>query len=137
MGAPALTRFACAAALALALAACATPGPQGGAAVRSELYFGLGKPDGGTVTEAEWTRFVETTVAREFPGGFTVATASGAWLPPGASRPVHEPSRILLVVHDGTPRNSAALERVRAAYRRQFQQQSVLRVDQPSRLIPD
>jgi hypothetical protein len=94
-------------------------------AMTSELlYFGTSSPRG-PVTPAQWTGFLERNVAPRFPDGFTVWQADGQWR--GESGEVErEGSYVLNVVHaGGSAQHFAAII---DAYKTQFQQEAVLRV---------
>lgn len=47
-----------------------------GGSIKTELYFGLQKPDGTTVSEEEWQAFIDKSVSPLFEG-FTVIDVSG------------------------------------------------------------
>ena len=106
------------------------PGTQ--ATLRSELVFGRLKPDGSVVTDAEWRAFVEEQVTPRFPDGFTVLDALGQYRGRDG-RIISEPSKILMVIHPPEARPRAAIQEIRDAYRRLFQQDSVLLIDSPAR----
>jgi Protein of unknown function (DUF3574) len=106
------------------------PGTQ--ALIRSELYFGRLKPDGSVVTDAEWGVFVEEQVTPRFPGGFTVLDVLGQYRGRDG-RIIAEPSKILMVLHPPEARPRAAIQEIRDAYRRLFQQESVLLIESPAR----
>src|SRR3954454_16187277 len=68
------------------------------ALVRETLYFGRNRPGVGTVSDAEWQRFLAEVVTPRFPSGLTVQEASGQWK--GASGAIEqERSEILTVYH--------------------------------------
>ena len=108
----------------------APPGTQ--AVVRSELVFGRLKPDGSTVTDTEWRAFVEEQVTPRFPDGFTVQDVLGQYRGRDG-RIIAEPSKILLVIHGSDARPRVAIQEIRDAYRRLFQQESVLLIESPAR----
>jgi len=108
----------------------APPGTQ--AVVRSELVFGRLKPDGSVVTDTEWRAFVEEQVTPRFPDGFTVQDVLGQYRGRDG-RIIAEPSKILLIIHGGDARPRAAIQEIRDAYRRLFQQESVLLIESPVR----
>ncbi len=92
--------------------------------LRTTLYFGLARPKG-SVSELEWQIFLRDEVTRRFPDGLTVWEAEGQWRTPAGSID-HEQSKVLLLVH---PDSTAARQSVQAvidAYRKTFEQQSVL-----------
>src|SRR5215203_3503289 len=67
--------------------------------VRTELYFGLSRPDGSVITDAEWVGFVNASVLPRFPAGFTVVPAQGYFGSRDQS-PRAEPARLLILFHD-------------------------------------
>jgi Protein of unknown function (DUF3574) len=99
-------------------------GSIGSAFVRTTLYFGLTRP-AGTVTEREWGTFLRAHVTPRFPDGLTVWEAAGQWRRPDG-RIVRERSKVLLLVHDDTPATREALGMLVSAYKRMFDQESVL-----------
>ena len=92
--------------------------------LRTTLYFGLARPKG-AVSELEWQLFLRDEVTRRFPEGLTVWQAEGQWLTPagGIDR---EQSKVLLLVHADTTEARQAVQTVIQAYRKAFDQQSVL-----------
>jgi len=98
----------------------ASSGPQ----VRTTLYFGLSRPKG-SVSELEWQIFLHDEVTRRFPDGLTVWQAEGQWLTPAGTID-HEQSKVLLLVHADTAAARQAVQAVIQAYRKAFDQQSVL-----------
>lgn len=125
----------------LLLAACAAGGcastpvarcPAGMArSVEDTLYFGAQRPGGGVVTEAEWTRFAQDTVAPAFPEGFTTWPAQGAWRG-NEGVLLREDSRVLVVVHADDAAADAAVQGVADAYQARFEQEAVLRTRTPA-----
>jgi Protein of unknown function (DUF3574) len=97
---------------------------------QTQLYFGLNRP-GGTVSAAEWQKFVDEDVSRLLPDGFTVVDGQGQWRDP-AGAVTREVSHVLLVVHPATRAWDGALEELRRVYLKRFDQKSVLRADVPS-----
>ena len=92
--------------------------------VRTTLYFGLARPKG-AVTELEWQIFLRDEVTTRFPDGLTVWEAEGQWRTPGGSLD-HEQSKVLLLVHPDTHVARQSVQAVIDAYRKAFDQQSVL-----------
>ncbi len=103
--------------------ACTLPGQT--PMVQLKLYFGREIPGGGMVTDADWKAFAAGVLTPAFPEGFTVFEALGQWRDPQTGAVVRERS---LVVERVGEVNSAAIERVMAAYRTQFHQVSVGRL---------
>jgi hypothetical protein len=100
--------------------------------VRTELYFGLARPDGGRVGDEQWQAFVDDVVTPRFPDGFTVLDARGQWRG-GDGSIVREPARVLVLFHTAADA-SRKLEEIRAEYRVRFAQEAVLRADQRARV---
>ncbi len=97
---------------------------------RTELLFGLSKPDG-VVTEEEFQDFIDTEVTPRFPDGLSLVTARGQYR--GSSGViVLEQSKILILFYPFSKESSNAVEQIRDAYKRTFQQESVLRIDEKS-----
>ena len=92
--------------------------------LRTTLYFGLARPKG-AVTELEWQLFLRDEVTSRFPDGLTVWEAEGQWRTPAGSID-HEQSKVLLLVHPDTAGARQSVLAVIEAYRKTFEQQSVL-----------
>ncbi|WP_338029918.1 DUF3574 domain-containing protein [Gluconacetobacter takamatsuzukensis] len=104
--------------------ACARFGAHRG--IEISLLFGLTRPDGRPVTDAEWQDFLARTVTPRFPDGLSVFQAGGQWRDRVSGQVTTEPSRIVWIAADpDTPGLAARLDAIRAAYRHDFQQQSV------------
>lgn len=99
---------------------------------RTELYFGMAKPDGSHVSEAEWDRFVDEVIVPRFPDGFTVVSSIGHFRGKDG-KIIREPSRVLIILYDRDSKkvSRAKIDQIRSAYVRQFSQESVLRMDLP------
>jgi hypothetical protein len=95
--------------------------------VSEMLYFGMAKPAGGTVSEAEWSEFLRTVVTPRFPAGLTAWPASGQWR--GADgRIVREASYVLNLLHPADASAEREVQAIVAEYKTQFAQEAVLRV---------
>ena len=99
-------------------------GVSSAAQLRTTLYFGLARPKG-AVTELEWQLFLRDEVTSRFPDGLTVWEAEGQWRTPAGSID-HEQSKVLLLVHPDTTAARQSVLAVIEAYRKTFEQQSVL-----------
>jgi hypothetical protein len=95
---------------------------------RLELLFGMGKRDGSTISDAEWTAFLDAEVTPRFPAGLTVLSAYGQWQG-DSGKLAREASRVLLVWYKPAPDTEHKIEAIRTAYRERFSQDSVMRVD--------
>ncbi len=98
--------------------------------VRTELFFGTARPDGTAVSEAEWERFLDAEITPRFPDGLTVLSGAGQWQGEEETI-VEERSKIVILLYprEAVEESNAEIEEIRAAYERQFQQESVLRAD--------
>ena len=94
------------------------------AQLRTTLYFGLARPKG-SVSELEWQIFLRDEVTKRFPDGLTVWEAEGQWRTPAGSVD-REQSKVLLLVHPDTAAARHLVQSVIEAYRKAFDQQSVL-----------
>jgi hypothetical protein len=98
--------------------------------LRTELFFGTARPDGTTVSDAEWERFLDTEITPRFPDGLTVLSGAGQWQGDDESI-VEERSKIVILLYPraALDESHSEIEEIRAAYEREFQQESVLRAD--------
>ena len=102
--------------------------------VDTKLYFGLGpadNPDKGT-SETQWRDFLDKEVTPRFPAGLSVADVYGQWQGKGQSTPSRLRSKLLIIDYPDTQENSDKIEAIRAAWKQQTKQKSVLRVTQPA-----
>ena len=99
-------------------------GVSSAAQIRTTLYFGLSRPKG-SVSELEWQMFLRDEVTQRFPEGLTVWEAEGQWRTAAGSID-HEQSKVLLLVHPDTAAARQSVQTVIEAYRKTFEQQSVL-----------
>jgi len=97
--------------------------------VRTEIYFGLTRKDAREVKPSEWSAFLEQVVTRLFPAGFTVIDAYGQWRDE-SGRIVHEPSKLVIVLHDWDSTSAKKLEEIQSEYMKRFGQESVIRSNQ-------
>ena len=116
--------------LLVALSACAAPVPScllpgQTRQLRITLYFGLDRPDGGQVSDAEWRGFVSEVVTPRFPDGLTVLDGQGQWRDRTRNRIGSEPSRMLLLTTPPVLDLAARVQAIRTLYRQRFDQQSV------------
>jgi len=111
-------------------AAVARPLFHGDRFFRTELFFGSAKPDGTAVTAAEFQEFLDQCVTPRFPDGLTLLTGLGQFR--GSSGViVQERSMLLILLYPLQARreSSILIDEIRDAYKRNFQQESVLRSD--------
>jgi hypothetical protein len=94
--------------------------------LRVELMFGRNVGDDLAVTEDAWASFLASEVVPRFPDGFSVVDAAG----PRTDKPPNlflaEPSKIIIIIAPDRPETEQRIAAVEAAYKKQFQQQSVV-----------
>lgn len=97
---------------------------------RTELYFGMDIPGGGEVSEDDWNKFLADEVTSRFPLGFTVLPGYGQFKD-SRGEIERENSRVLILFYPKKTRSNVSkkIEEIRAAYKKQFRQESVLRLD--------
>ena len=101
--------------------------------VRSEIYFGMSKPDGSLVTAAEWQAFVDANVTPRFPAGLSVMDVQGQWRDRGGEID-REPSKVLILIHRAGAETEREIDVIRKAYCDQFNQEAVMKVSTKSRV---
>jgi hypothetical protein len=99
---------------------------------RTELYFGSNKPDGTAVTPEEFQTFVDKEITPRFPDGLTLLTGLGQFK--GSNGVIQKERSMLLILLypvDTARKSGEKIEQIRTAYETMFQQESVLRADEP------
>ncbi len=94
--------------------------------LKDELYFGLTKPGGETISEAEWQEFVKAVITPRFREGLTVLEGSGQFLNSSGIL-IRENSKIVILIYKSSPEKNQAINEIIETYKRTFQQESVLR----------
>lgn len=110
-----------------------TPGP-GEVMARTELYFGTEKP-GPDVSNRQFHTFLATQITPRIPDGLTVYQGYGQFKD-STGRIVRERALVVVLFYPtGTSTDSGAkIEAIRTAYKKAFQQESVLRADSADRV---
>jgi hypothetical protein len=120
----------------LALSACTPPAPQTTAstctaplepALQVDLYFGLAAK-GREIGETEWATFLNEEVTPRFPNGLSVVDVAGQYRHPGGHI-ARERSKLLVVIVLDAPAHLPKVRAIVDAYKRQFEQLSVLHVE--------
>jgi hypothetical protein len=91
----------------------------------AQMIFGRSIAGRITISEAQWTLFVDQEITPRFPDGLTVTDAVGQWRDPDSGRIVREPSKRVEIVLPGNADDAARLDAIVSAYKRQFHQRSV------------
>ncbi|NJM59304.1 MAG: DUF3574 domain-containing protein [Oscillatoriales cyanobacterium RU_3_3] len=94
--------------------------------LKDELYFGLSKLNGETVSESEWQEFVKEIITPRFREGLTVLDGSGQFLN-SAGILIREKSKIVILIYESSAEKEGAVNEIIETYKRRFQQESVLR----------
>ncbi|MEG4586367.1 DUF3574 domain-containing protein [Microcoleus sp. MOSTC5] len=94
--------------------------------LKDELYFGLTKPEGETISEAEWQEFVKAVITPRFREGLTVLEGSGQFLNSSGIL-IRENSKIVILIYESSREKNQAINEIIETYKRTFQQESVLR----------
>lgn len=119
----------------LVLGACASAGGErsaantcgGNAMIETQLFFGLSRPTGGTVSESEWNEFLLSEIVPRFAEGFSVMDSTGFWLDGQSRLTIKENSKIVSRLL--RPGDAAELTQIVDSYKSKFEQESVLRMD--------
>lgn len=94
--------------------------------LKDELYFGLTKPGGETISESEWQEFVKAVITPRFREGLTVLDGSGQFLNSSGIL-IRENSKIVILIYESSPEKNQAIHEIIETYKRTFLQESVLR----------
>jgi hypothetical protein len=98
---------------------------------RTELLFGLSRSSGPDITEEEFQTFIDQQVTPRFPEGLTLLAGNGQFQD-STGNIIQEGSKLLILLYPFSKDRSALVDEVRAEYKIEFQQESVLRVDEHS-----
>jgi hypothetical protein len=95
----------------------------------AELLFGRDIGHRVGVDESDWSRFVERELITRFPDGLTISDTIGQWRSRSGGGTVREPGKRVEIVLPGNADDEARLDAVSAAYKRTFQQRSVIIIE--------
>ena len=99
--------------------------------LQTTLWFGLSKPKGGSVSSQDWMRFIDKEVTPRFKSGLSVYDAQGQWLSENGQL-AREKSKALVLIYNFDSDSNSRVEALREQYKKEFGQESVMRVDSPS-----
>ncbi len=94
--------------------------------IKDELYFGLSKPGGKIISEAEWQQFLNSAIAPIFREGLTVINANGQYLNQNGEL-IREKTKLVILIYPSDITKNSRIQEVVAKYKQRFQQESVLR----------
>ena len=99
---------------------------------RTELFFGTDKPEGPPVSDDDFRGFLDSQITPRFPDGLTVVKGDGQFTDSEGNL-IKEASFILILLYpiESVKDSSRRIESIRRCYLRQFDQESVLRADDP------
>jgi len=97
---------------------------------QAQLFFGRDITGRAMLSEDEWRAFLDSEVTPRFPAGFSVSDIYGQYRD-SAGKIAREQTKELLIISQGGPSNDAKLKAIRDAYKRRFNQESVLLVESP------
>jgi hypothetical protein len=96
-----------------------------------DLFFGAGRPNGATISDREFSEFVDTEVTPRFPDGLTVLHGNGQYrTKSGALSKESSYEIVILYPRSDTMVDSQKADQIREIYKQKFEQESVLRVDE-------
>ncbi|UCE98876.1 MAG: DUF3574 domain-containing protein [Planctomycetota bacterium] len=98
-----------------------------GSLIKTELYFGLCRPDESTISEVEWEAFVDEYITPRFKEGLTIVDAAGQWMGENGEL-VKEETKIVILFHRNSGDKKAAIEYIRDKYKGLFGQEAVTKV---------
>ena len=94
-----------------------------------EMYFGSSVKGRPFVTTWAWSQFLGSEVTPKFPDGLTVIDARGQWRS-GDGKIYSEATHVVLILYKADATTEGKIEAIRAAYKKQFNQEELpLRVD--------
>lgn len=99
--------------------------------VKTELCLGRNLPAGGEVSEPDFDQFLQGVVTEEFPKGLTVFDAYGQMQHDDGTIE-KQSTKVVLLVHQDTTANTAAIERIITSYRDQFKDAQVMHMSSPT-----
>src|SRR4030095_3723226 len=100
--------------------------------IRTELFFGTDKPDGGEISKDDFRKFLKEEVTTRFPAGLTILRGAGQFRDLEREKIVREKSMVLILLYplNAWEESNEKIEQIRKRYKKRFKQQSVLRVDE-------
>jgi hypothetical protein len=84
--------------------------------IKDELYFGLSKLGGDTISELEWELFLNRLVTPRFGEGLTVIDAYGQYLN-SSGKLTREKTKLVILIYENSPRKNQMIKEVIASYK--------------------
>jgi hypothetical protein len=95
--------------------------------IQVDLYFGRNIGTTGQVTETQFQQFLQQQIMPLFADGLLVYEARGQFLD-SQQQLIREPSKVVSLITEDSIANERSINQIIAAYKQQFQQESVLAV---------
>jgi len=97
----------------------------------AQLFFGRNAAPKAGVTQADFQRFVDAELTPRFPDGLTILDGGGQWRG-SENQLIREAAKVVLIVLPKRGDAPQKIDAVRTAYKKQFNQDSVLLITQPA-----
>lgn len=95
----------------------------------AQLFFGRNVGAQPAISDATFTRFVDEEITPRFPDGLTIMDGGGQWRG-SENQLIRESAKVVLIVLPKERDAPRRLDAVRGAYKKRFQQESVLLITQ-------
>lgn len=100
--------------------------------VKTELYYGAGLREGRGDYETLWNDYLDNDVTPRFREGLTLLEATGQWRVKEGNKPRRNRSKILILIHEASPKKFDMIEEVREIWKEKSGHRSVLKVTIPA-----
>jgi hypothetical protein len=97
--------------------------------IQADLFFGRNIAGGGEVSEEQFQAFVDQVITPRFPAGLTIFDTDGQFQD-STGTIIEEKSKGVRLLFEDTQNNETAIDEIITAYLAQFNQESVLVVDE-------
>ncbi|HEX4249892.1 MAG TPA: DUF3574 domain-containing protein [Pseudonocardia sp.] len=99
---------------------------------RTELFFGTGRAGKPPVSDQEFDAFLDAEITPRFPDGLTMLSGLGQWRGSDGKLTKERSSVVILLYPKPSAGDSGTkIEEIRHLYEQKFNQESVLRADDP------
>ena len=102
---------------------------------RTLVFLGMSREDGQLIPDSEVSAFIDEVVVPRFPTGTTQVCANRTY-GSRTSGVIHEPSRLLTILHPNDPASRAKIHELATIYRTRFQHELVLIALSPALVFP-
>lgn len=93
--------------------------------VESDIYLGLSKPDGSSISEQDFNRFKDAIILPRFKSGLSIAHIDGVWKSQDG-HVVNESTRLVIIIYNDNSEDKNKIKEIAENYKKMFQQDSVL-----------